>query len=311
MAAEINVGLLTLATAVLAGAAACVDISGADFPQYVEREEKQFAVTGKPEATLTTFDGSIQIRPWDRSEVQVVVEKRALDKDAVDTITVDARQDGNRIVIDVKAPKHEGFLHSHHRSAKLIVSMPATADVIAKSGDGSIDVEGITGQLELRSGDGSIRGRRLNGDVFVHTGDGSIRLEAVKGALRANTGDGSIVAEGEFTNLSARSGDGSVRISAESGSASSGDWDITTGDGSVTLSLPDGFNAEIDAHTGDGRVHLRDLSLTNVTGRLGRHSVRGRLGAGGSTVRVRTGDGSITLRRSSSEFATTLPAERP
>ena len=161
--------------------------------------------------------------------------------------------------------------------------MPATADVHAKSGDGSIDAEGITGQLELRSGDGAIRGRRLGGDLLVHTGDGSIRLEEVKGAVRMNTGDGSIAANGTFTALSARSGDGSVRISAESGSESNGDWDITTGDGSVTLALPDGFNAEIDAHAGDGRVHVRDLSLTNVTGRLGRHSVRGQLGAGGST----------------------------
>ena len=311
MATEINVGLLTVATAVLVSAAACVDIAGADFPQYLEREEKPFAVTGKPEVTLTTFDGSIQIRPWDKSEVLVVIEKRALDKDAVDTISVDARQDGNRIVIDVKAPKHEGFLHSHHRSAKLIVSMPATADVHAKSSDGSIDVEGITGQLELRSGDGAIRGRRLDGDMQVHTGDGSIRLEEVRGALRANTGDGNIAATGTFSSLSARSGDGRVRITAESGSESRGDWDITTGDGSVTLVLPDGFNAEIDAHTGDGRVHLRDLSLSNVAGPLGRHSVRGQLGTGGSMVRVRTGDGSITLRRSSAELSTTLPAERP
>jgi DUF4097 and DUF4098 domain-containing protein YvlB len=311
MATDINVGLLAVASAVLVSAAACVDIVGADFPQYLEREEKPFAVTGKPEVTLTTFDGSIQIRPWDKSEVLVVIEKRALDKDAVDTISVDARQDGNRIVIDVKAPRHDGFLHSHHRSAKLIVSMPANADVRAKSGDGSIDVEDITGQLELRSGDGAIRGRRLGGDMLVHTGDGSIRLEEVKGALRMSTGDGNIAANGTFSSLSARSGDGRVRITAESGSESNGDWDITTGDGSVTLALPEGFNAEIDAHTGDGRVHLQDLSLTNVTGQLGRRSVRGRLGAGGSMVRVRTGDGSITLRRSSAELSTTLPAERP
>ena len=311
MAAEINAGLLTVAAAVLLGSTACVDIAGADFPQYVEREEKQFAVTGKPEVSLTTFDGSIQIRPWERSEVLVVIEKRATDKDSVDTISVDARQDANRIVIDVKAPPHEGFLHSHHRSAKLIVSMPATADVMAKSRDGAIDVEGLTGQLELRSGDGHIRGRRLSGDLLVHTGDGSIRLEGVNGALRMNTGDGGIIAEGTFTSLSARSGDGNVRISAEPGSKSSADWDITTGDGSVTVAFPDGFNAEIDAHTGDGRVHMRDLSLTNVTGLIGRHTVRGRLGDGGSTVRVRTGDGSITLRRSASELSTTLPAERP
>ena len=310
---EIRPVLLLVVAGAAAAATACVDIVGAGFPQYLDREERQFTVTGKPEVTMTTFDGSIQIRSWDRSEVQLVVEKRATDKESAETITVETRQDGNRIVIDVKAPPHEGFLHSHHRSARLIVSMPETADVVARSGDGSIDVEGLTGTLELHSGDGSIRGRRLAGDMRLHTGDGSIRLDGVKGALRASTGDGSIAADGTFSGLSARSGDGSVHISAEAGSVSSGDWDISTGDGSVTLAVPDGFNAEIDAHTGDGRVHLRDLSLTNVTGPIGKDSVRGRLGAGGSTVRVRTGDGSITLKRSlSAEAGTaTLPAERP
>ena len=32
----------------------------------------------------------------------------------------------------------------------------------------------------------------------------------------------------------------------------SDNWDITTGDGGVTLYLPSGFNADLDAHTGDG-----------------------------------------------------------
>jgi len=37
--------------------------------------------------------------------------------------------------------------------------------------------------------------------------------------------------------------------------------------------------------------------VSNVTGQIGRNSIRGRLGAGGHNLRVRTGDGSITLRR--------------
>jgi hypothetical protein len=43
---------------------------------------------------------------------------------------------------------------------------------------------------------------------------------------------------------------------------------------------------------------MQDLTLSNVTGTIGRNSLRGRLGAGGHNVRVRTGDGSITLKRS-------------
>ena len=86
---------------------------------------------------------------------------------------------------------------------------------------------------------------------------------------------------------------------------------VRNGDGSVTVMLPEDFNADIDAHTGDGRVHLRDMSLTNVTGEINRRSLRGQLGSGGKTVRVRTGDGSITFRRATGEVSTTLPAERP
>ena len=64
--AAIRMGLLTGAAAVLVTAGACVDIVGADLPRYVERQEKQFTVDGKPDVSLSTFDGSIEIRPWDK-----------------------------------------------------------------------------------------------------------------------------------------------------------------------------------------------------------------------------------------------------
>jgi DUF4097 and DUF4098 domain-containing protein YvlB len=293
------------APAVLAALAAgpgCVDIVGSDFGQakYVERDEKHFTVSGKPDVTFTTFDGSIEIRPWDKAEVQVVVEKRGRDKQDVDLIEVKATQDGNRVEVTVTEPKNRGgfnFEFNNHRSAKLFVSLPASSDVSARSGDGSIDIEKVHGKVQLRSGDGSINGRMLAGAVDAHTGDGSIKLADVKGDLAVDTGDGSIALGGQLTSVHARSGDGSVTIEAEAGSAAEGDWDIVTGDGSVTLAVPDGFGAELDAHTGDGRIRMEDITLSNVSGALGRNTVKGRLGGGGRSVRVRTGDGSITLRR--------------
>jgi hypothetical protein len=279
----------------------CVDIvAGIDgSSKYVERDEKHFATTGKPDVVLSTFDGAIEIRPWDKPDVQVIVEKRGRDKEDVAAIEVHSEQSGNRIEISVTEPKHSGIgFHINNRSAKLIVSVPASSDVAAKSGDGSIDIERIAGKLQLRSGDGSIRGWKLGGDVSAHTGDGSIKLDGVDGVLNVDTGDGSITLAGKLTSVRARSGDGSVTIHADPGSAPNSDWDIVTGDGSVTLDVPDGFGAEIDAHTGDGRIRMQDVTLSNVTGNMGRNSVRGRLGAGGRGVRVRTGDGSITLRRS-------------
>lgn len=291
---------LTLLAA-LASAPGCVDIIGSvdSTSRYVERDEKHFAVSGKPEVVLSTFDGSIEIRPWDKPDVQVVVEKRGRDKEAVAAIQVRAEQSGNRVDVTVTEPQRHGFdMHFNNRSAKLIVSVPAASDVTARSGDGSIDIERVAGRLQLRSGDGSIIGRSLGGEVTAHTGDGRIELEGINGVLNVDTGDGSINVAGKLTSVRARSGDGSVTVHADSGSAVDADWDIVTGDGSVTLEVPDDFGAELDAHTGDGRINMQDVTLSNVTGNVDRNTVRGRVGAGGRGVRVRTGDGSITLRRS-------------
>ena len=269
--------------AALLAAPGCVEIIGADLNKYVEREEKHFAVSGKPDVVLATFDGSIEIRPWDKADVQVVIERRGRDHDDVSAIQVKADQSGNRIEITVTEPNRDRTglsLHFNSRSARLIVSVPASSDVAARSGDGSIDIERVAGHVQLRSGDGHIRGRMLGGDV------------------EANTGDGSISLDGKLTGVRVHTGDGSVTIHAEPGSSPDADWDIVTGDGSVTLEVPDGFGAELDAHTGDGGIRMRDVTLSNVTGNIGKNSVRGRLGDGGRAVRVRTGDGSITLKRS-------------
>ena len=273
---------LPVALTILLAAPGCVDIVGADLNKYVERDEKHFAVSGAPDVTLSTFDGSIEVRPWDRPDVQVIIEKRGRDKDDVAMIDVKAEQHGNRIDINVTEPKrdHGGFnLHFNNRSAKLIVSVPTSSDVTANSGDGSIDVERVTGRVQLRSGDGSIRGRMLGG------------------AVDANTGDGSVTLDGKLTTVHVHTGDGSVVVRADAGSSPSADWDIVTGDGSVTLEVPDGFGAELDAHTGDGNIHVGDLTLSNVIGKVGKNSLRGTLGEGGRSVRLRTGDGSITLKR--------------
>jgi hypothetical protein len=76
------------------------------------------------------------------------------------------------------------------------------------------------------------------------------------------------------------------------------DWLVTTGDGSISVELPDGFNAEIEADPGsDGRTR-NDLALINVSGGTREQRLlRGRSGSGGHLFRLRTGDGTIRLTK--------------
>ena len=277
-------------------ASACVDVVAVDGLRYVDRQEKRFTVQGKPELTISTFDGPIEVRPWDQPGVLVVIERRAATREAAERIDVQVVQEGDRITVAVRRPDR-AFDWGSGRSARLTVSLPSSSDLQARSGDGSVDVEGITGRIEVYTGDGSIHGSRLAGDLKLATGDGSIRLSEAGGTLTAQTGDGSVNVEGALSAVNVHTGDGRVTLVASPGSTATDDWTISTGDGSVTLELPDAFSADLDAHTGDGRIAVEDLKVSDVTGRMSRDRLRGQLGAGGRSLRIRTGDGSITLRK--------------
>ena len=184
------------------------------------------------------------------------------------------------------------------------MSVPKDVNVVAKSGDGSITIERVNGRLELRTGDGSIRASDVSGELILDTGDGSVTVDGAQGRLEVDTGDGGVNVTGRLTSVKLHTGDGSIVYLAEPGTEMSDNWEITTGDGGVTLYLPTGFGAELDAHTGDGSIR-NDL---DVAGQVesnndedkeeSRRTLRGRLGAGGKQIRVRTGDGTIRLRPS-------------
>ena len=156
------------------------------------REVKTFKVTGQPEIVLDTFDGAIELHSWDRNEIEVEVEKRAMEQTLLDEIKIDAQQQGDKIVIKVTGParpEHRGVTIGMHISptARLRVAVPRIANINATSGDGSIRAEAIEGKLVLRTTDGSVTGTRLGGDIQIRSGDGSI--QARQHHRQARSGD--------------------------------------------------------------------------------------------------------------------------
>jgi DUF4097 and DUF4098 domain-containing protein YvlB len=276
-----------------------------DAHAFIEREEKRFPAGPAPEISLGTFDGSIQVRPWDRPEVLVEIEKRGSDKEAVDKIQVAGESTGNRISVDVKKPSSEthfvGIGLHHSTSARLIASVPRGSRLTVTTRDGSITVERIEGRLELRTDDGSVRVSEASGDMTIVTRDGSITLERVGGRIDARSGDGSITVSGAPSSLALETRDGSVVVRAERDTVMTEDWSVRTGDGSVVVELPEGFGAELDAETGDGSVKS-ELTIAGANpadrNRDEQRRLRGRLGAGGKVLKLRTSDGSIRLRSS-------------
>jgi hypothetical protein len=284
------------------GSAACsIDVRGEGI---VTREEKRFMVNGQADVSLRTFDGSIQVKSWDRNEVLVEIERRGPDQQSAEALVVNTSQDGNRIVVEAPEPRdrrdviHIGSWQSP--SVSLIVTTPRKVTVEARTGDGSIAADDLVGTIGLHSGDGSIRASRVEGSLQARTGDGSIMIIDAIGRVEADSGDGSIELAGRLEALDVRTGDGSVRLDVFDGSALKSDWSVDTGDGSISVRLPRNLDAEIDAHTGDGGVHASGLAVAAERSNGdddNRDSLRAQIGKGGRPLRLRSGDGSINISR--------------
>lgn len=274
------------------------------------RETKTFKVAGQPEVVLETFDGAIELHSWDRNEIEVEVEKRAMEQVLLDEIKIDAQQQGDKIVFKVTGPTRtgEGQLRIGmyiSPTARLRVAVPRLANINATSGDGSIRAEAIDGKIYLHTTDGSVTATRLGGDIQIRSGDGTIRIDDSTGKLDLETDDGSIGVEARPTVLRVRTGDGTIRANIEPDSVMADNWEITTSDGSVTVTLPGLFNAELDAETSDGSVRATHPLLERHEDGEGdrderrerRRTLRTKMGDGGKIFRIRTGDGTIRIER--------------
>jgi DUF4097 and DUF4098 domain-containing protein YvlB len=299
-----------VATTLLAGCEVNLNTEGLS-----ARETLNFKVTGQPNVVLDTFDGAIEIHSWDRAEVEVEIERRAMEQVLLDEIKVESSEKNGVVTVKVTGPtrsEFRGVTIGMHISptARLRVAVPRNSNVQATSGDGSIRAEALEGKLVLTTSDGSVVGTRLGGDIQIRSGDGSIRLDNATGKLDLETTDGSIGIDAKPTVLKARTGDGSIRANIEPDSVMSDNWELTTSDGTVVLTLPGAFNGELDAETSDGVVRSshpliadgneaanRGEDENREERRERRRTLRSKLGDGGKLLRIRTGDGSIRIER--------------
>jgi len=235
---------------------------------------KSFGVGSNPALRVETSDGNVTLRTGSVSTIEARVETGGW-KIRPGEVTVTTHQSGDLVEVDVKIPSLHFDLGNRWVRIELQVPSQTKADI--------------------HTSDGNIRADGLRGNTKLFTHDGNIDGEEFDGTLVASTGDGNIHVRGRFDGLNLQSGDGHINADVQSGSRMAGSWTVHSGDGGVTLRLPDGFAANIDAHTGDGRITV-DLPLT-TTGGTQEHSVSGKLNGGGSVLTIHTGDGSIHLAR--------------
>jgi DUF4097 and DUF4098 domain-containing protein YvlB len=273
----------------------CAIVLAASVPGVrAEDFAKSFAVAGRANVRVETNDGSVRVTTGDVKQVEFRVEFKGyeLGKD----LRIDSRQDGDKVELVARVSNHLGLSGIFRfRTLSIEVRMPRQADLQIETGDGSVKSDALEGTVDIHTGDGSIAVDGLKGDIRLRTGDGSIEARDLDGKLEAHSGDGHITVAGRFDALKVRTNDGHVDARLQPGSKMAASWTIETGDGGIDLRIPEGFQADLDASSGDGRIAL-DVPLT-VAGKVSHSKVRGQLNGGGPALILHTGDGSIRIDR--------------
>lgn len=294
------------ASALLAVVALAPRASASEWPS------KSYTVSGRANVRIDTNDGSVRVTTSDTKTVEFRVDYEGYELDK--NLHIESHQNGDQVELVARVTGHWGFSWgTHGRRLRIEVRMPKDADLNAHTGDGSVEASSINGNVAVETGDGSVRANSLTGTIDLHTHDGSINVDTLKGDIKLRTGDGSIEGReldgkleadsgdghirvaGRFDGLLIKTGDGSVDTRVLPGSKMASSWNIHTGDGSVDLSLPGDFQANIDASTGDGHISV-GLPVT-VEGTFSNSQLHGKMNGGGQSLTVHTGDGSIRLSK--------------
>ena len=203
-------------------------------------------------------NGGIRVRGWDRGDVQIrtrIEAYAANDGDARRLVSgVRVDTGGGRVRAD--GPDTSGRDESW--SVSFEINVPRTAMLTLSANNGGISIEDFHGTAKF------------------HTRNGGLSLSNVGGDLR-----------GETTN-------GGVNVSVAGDHWDGTGLDVETHNGGVTLNVPKGFSAELEAGTTHGRISI-DFPVT-VTGTIGRH-LQTTLGSGGPRVRAITTNGGVTIRQ--------------
>ncbi len=242
-----------------------------------EEWNKTFNINGRAELRVDTSDAQIRVDTWDEKKIEARVTSTRWGF-GQGGIQVHDHQTGDAVELEVRFPHGISVMSVGSRRTIIEIHMPRE------------------GKVRLHTGDGEITLRDLKGEMDLESGDGRLEVEGVEGVLRAHSGDGHVRAKGRFDDLDISTSDGRIEAEALPGSTIGHGWTLKTGDGSVTLSIPEKFAADVVLHTGDGHITL-DMPMT-VEGKYESSNVRGKLNGGGGLLSIRTGDGSIRLGKS-------------
>ena len=237
----------------------CRDNNNRDDDYYQHCEVRDSNLPAGPLNVDAGQNGGVSVEAWDRNEIRV----RAIVRGSARSDSR-AREIANQVQVQAGGGRVYATGPDLERrewwSVSYRVNVPRKNDLDLSATNGGITIIGV------------------NGNLRFDTTNGGVRLQDVGGRVNGDTRNGGLTV---LLNGSRWDGDG---------------LDVETSNGGVTLSIPDGYNAELETRTVNGGLRI-DFPIT-VQGELtSRRGISTTLGSGGPLVRVRTTNGGVKINR--------------
>lgn len=253
---------------------------------------------------IHNYKGRVEVRETSGSTVEVRAQTQAASGDLPE-VSFRRVQDGANVTIcampvenatcEASGLRTRGSSDSWQRgSVNITVLLPRGVRIHAGSGNGTVLVENAGAEVVASSGNGDVRVSTAAGPVRASSGNGDVQVSDAGGPVQASSGNGSIQVSTAAGPVNASTGNGSIDVRMRTLRGSE-DLEFRTGNGRITVYLPESFQGEVDASTGNGRF-ASDFPLT-VQGDVGGGRVRGTIGRGGPRIRMSSGNGRLELRR--------------
>jgi DUF4097 and DUF4098 domain-containing protein YvlB len=227
-----------------------------------ESIERKVAAQPNGEVVISNVSGTIDVRGWDRNEVQVTghlgrsVER--LDLDSSDGRTVikvvlphRGARDGDA-VIEVQVPRGSSVDVSAVSADVSSRGVQGTQRLKSVSGEVTADIAGNESEVRSVSGDVTVRGVGKPSSLRVSSVSGSLDITNIGGKIEVVTvsGDARINAS-EATEIRGRTTSGSLELFGKLTRDARVDVEGVSGDLTLRLSAPGGLSAEIESFSGD------------------------------------------------------------
>lgn len=274
------IGILSLAVATLADnrikvtntlAESIIKASCSDSYQKAKGDEltevfsQNYPLSPTGRVSITNVNGDVHINAWDGNSVKVDAIKRAYSPQRLSEVTIDVQTTADSVQIKTRYPEDRNYSGGRGHgeswaSVEYTINVPRRARLDgAELVNGSLDIDGVQGDVNASLVNGTVKASGLGGEV---------KLSTVNGGIQANV-----------ATL-----DGAKGVQ------------LTSVNGAIVLVVPSGAGADVKASTVNGPI-TNDFGIKVEDGQFIGHSMNGQIGSGGARIRLNNVNGSIAVKR--------------